>query len=117
MDEGQIEPRTVRQASVLASRAGRRAIEPISSKLADWHSRTAFFAARLNRMLLRGELTGDILPEIEALASQVESELSYWRSTVEGPDATGRVDDAEQASRTILAKLADLRQRAYDGLL
>jgi hypothetical protein len=101
---------------VLASRAGRQAIEPISGKLTDWHSKTAFFAARLDRMLLRGELKADILPDIEAFSAQVENELGDWRGTLESKDATGRVDDAEQSGRAILAKLAALRTRAYDGL-
>ena len=79
MDDAQMEsrpPRTVQQTSVLASRAGRHAIAPISGKLTDWHSKTAFFAARLDRMLLRGELKGDIVPEIEAFSAQDLAESS-----------------------------------------
>jgi len=118
IDDAPLSPSPVRHRTEakLALRAGRAAIAPLSRKLIEWHGKTALFGARLDRMLLRGELKGDILPEIEALALQVESELSAWRDALEGEDATGRVDDAEQAGRTILATLRDLRRQAYEGL-
>ena len=106
-------PRRSPRQDVIDVRNGVRAAEPLAEKLIGWNRSAAMLEGRLRHAERHGAQLADLLPEIEQLTESIESSLDLWRHTLPGKDASGRVEDAERASRSLLGTLAALRARAY----